>query len=142
MPVRQNMKTINAGVRRKPMHTQYSAPPTHRADSLAHHQSENPMVQMSDSQPPQTLPVESDQKMSERLRKLPTQLNTPNRFVPDLVQVFTTNFTTKFHGGKVFQSASATKQKFVCVRLNQWDTQASQRYMTVLPRQKKCFLKL
>ena len=40
------------------MHTQYSAPPTHHADSLAHHQSEYPKVQMANSQPPQTSHVE------------------------------------------------------------------------------------
>ena len=69
------------------MRTQYSAPPTHRADSLAHRQSECPMAQTADRQPPQTLHVESDQTPSERLQKLPTQLNTANRFVPDLVRV-------------------------------------------------------
>ena len=71
----------------KPMHTQYSAPPTHHADLLAYRQSQNPMAQTADSQPSQTLHVESEQTTSERLRKRPTQLNTPNIFVPDLVRV-------------------------------------------------------
>ena len=69
------------------MRTQYSTPPTHRADSLAHNQSEYPMAQTADSQPPQTSHVESDQTMSEWLRKLPTKLNTPNILVADLVWV-------------------------------------------------------
>ena len=69
------------------MRTQYSAPPTHRADLLAHRQSEYLMAQTADSQPSLTLHVESEQKMSEWLRKLPTQLNTPNIFVPDLIRV-------------------------------------------------------
>ena len=69
------------------MCSQYSAPPTHRTDSLAHRQSEYPMAQMADSQPPQTSHVESDQTMLERLRKLLTQLNTPNILVADLVRV-------------------------------------------------------
>ena len=47
---------------------------------LAHSQSENPMAQTANSQPPQTSHVESDQTTSARLRKLPTQLNTWNRF--------------------------------------------------------------
>ena len=82
----ENKKWQN-GVRRKPMRTQYSAPPTHRTDSLAHRQSENPMAQTSDRPPPQTSHVRSDQTTSKRLRKLPTQLNTPNRNVPALVRV-------------------------------------------------------
>ena len=64
------------------MCTQYSAPPTHRADSLAHRQSENPMAQTSDGPPPQTLHAQSDPTTSTRLWKLPTHLNTPNIFVP------------------------------------------------------------
>ena len=72
---------------RKPKRTQCSAPPTLRADSLAHRQSENPTAQTADSQPPQTSHVESDQTKSMWLRKLPAQLNTPNRNVPDLVRV-------------------------------------------------------
>ena len=74
------------GVHRKPTRTQYSAPPTHRADSLAHRQSENPLAQTSDGPPPQTFHVESEQTMSQQLRKLPAQPNTPNKFVPDLVR--------------------------------------------------------
>ena len=82
---------------RKTKCTQYSAPPTHHADSLAHHQSEriqlahnqseNPMAQTSDGPPPQTSHAQSDPTTSARLRKLPTQLNTPNKFVPKLVRV-------------------------------------------------------
>ena len=72
---------------RKTRRTQYSALPTHCADSLADHQSEIPMAQTADSQPLQTLHVESEQTTSAQLRKLPMQLNTPNIFVPDLVQV-------------------------------------------------------
>ena len=45
------------------------------------------MAQTADSQPPQTLHVESEQTMSAGLGKLPTQLNTPNIFAPDFVQV-------------------------------------------------------
>ena len=67
------------------MRTQYSAPPTHSANSLAHRQSENPMARTADSQPPKIVHVESEQTTSARLRKLPTQLNTPNRFDRDLV---------------------------------------------------------
>ena len=74
-------------MRRKPVRKQYSAPPTHHADSLAYRQSEYLMAQMADSHPPQTLLVESDQTTSERLLKLQMQLNTPNRNVPDLIQV-------------------------------------------------------
>ena len=59
--------------------TQYYASPTHRTDSIAHGQSKNPMAQTADSQPSQTAPAQ--------LRKLPTQLNTPSIFVPDLVLV-------------------------------------------------------
>ena len=54
---------------------------------LANKQSENPMAQTADSQPPQTLRVELEQTTSAQLRKLPTQLNTPSRFVPHLVRV-------------------------------------------------------
>ena len=54
---------------------------------LLYDQSENPMAQTANSQPPQTLHVESKQTTSVRLRKLPTQLNTLNRFVPDLIHV-------------------------------------------------------
>ena len=64
------------------MRTQYSAPPTHHADSLAHRQSEYPMAQTSDSHPPQTSHVNLEPTASELLHKLPTQLNTPNIFVP------------------------------------------------------------
>ena len=60
---------------------------THHADLLAHRQSENPMAQTSDNKPPQTSHADLEQTASERLQKLPTQLNTPNIFVPDLVQV-------------------------------------------------------
>ena len=68
------------------MCAQYSAPPTHCTDSLAHRQSENPVAQTSNSPPPQTLHAQSD-STSMRLRKLLTHLNTPNIFVPDLVRV-------------------------------------------------------
>ena len=64
-----------------------STPPVRMVIQLTHNQSENPMAQTADSQPPQTLHVESEQTTSARLRKLPTQLNTLNRFVPDLVWV-------------------------------------------------------
>ena len=50
-------------------------------------QSENPMAQTSDRPPPQTSHTQSDPTTSAQLRKLPTQLNTPNMFVPDLVRV-------------------------------------------------------
>ena len=60
-------------MRSKTQRTQYSAPPTHRADSLVHCQSEYLMAQMADSQPPQTSHVELDQTTSKRLRTLPTQ---------------------------------------------------------------------
>ena len=43
------------------------------------------MAQTADSQPSQTSHAESEQTISA---KLPTQLNTPNRFVPDLIRVF------------------------------------------------------
>ena len=82
----KNKKWPNV-VRRKPMRTQYSAPATHRPDLLAHRQSENPMAQTSDGPPPQTSHAQSDPTASIRLRKLPTHLNTPNIFVPDLVRV-------------------------------------------------------
>ena len=59
----------------------------HTTNSLAHRQSETPLAQTADGPPPQTSQVESEQTTSERLRKLPTQLNTPNIFVPDLVWV-------------------------------------------------------
>ena len=86
MPILQNMKTRNDG--RELLQNQcISAPPTHHADSLAHRQSENPMAQTSDGQPPQTSHVQSDQTTSVLLRKLPTQLNTPNSFVSDPVRV-------------------------------------------------------
>ena len=68
------------------MCAQYSAPPTHRTDSLAHRQSEYPMAQTADSQPPETSHVELEQTTSERLRKLPMQLNIPKILVPDLVR--------------------------------------------------------
>ena len=64
-----------------------STPPIRTAIQLAHNQSENPMAQTSDSPPPQTLHAESKPTTSARLRKLPTQLNTPNILVPDLVRV-------------------------------------------------------
>ena len=70
------------------MRTQYTASPTHHTDSLAHHQSENPMAQTSDGPPPpQTSHVQSEQATSVQLQKPPMQLNTPNIFVPDLVRV-------------------------------------------------------
>ena len=74
-------------MRSKTQRTQYSAPPTHRADSLVHCQSEYLMAQMADSQPPQTSHVELDQTTSKRLRTLPTQLNTLNILVANLVRV-------------------------------------------------------
>ena len=69
------------------MRTQFFAPSTHRPDWLANNESENPIAQMASSPPPQTLHVESDQATSAWLRKLPMQLNTQNRFVPDFVRV-------------------------------------------------------
>ena len=69
------------------MRTQYSAPPTHHADLLAHYQSENPMAQMSDGPPPQTSHAQSDPTTSARLQKLPTQLNKLKIFAPDLIRV-------------------------------------------------------
>ena len=45
------------------------------------------MAQTSDGPPPQTSHAQSEPTTSTWLRKLPTQLNTPNIFVPDLVQV-------------------------------------------------------
>ena len=85
-PKHENSEWQN-GVHRKTMRTQYYAPPTHHADSLAHRLSESPMAQTADSQPPQTSHVESEQTTSAWLWKLPAQLNTPNIFVPDLVRV-------------------------------------------------------
>ena len=58
------------------MCTQYYAPPTHRADSLAHRQS----IQWL------RWPTANLLRLC-MFRKLPTQLNTPNIFVPDLVRV-------------------------------------------------------
>ena len=62
-------------------------PPIRMVIQLANNQSEYPMAQTSDSQPPQTLHVESEKTTSELLRKLPTLLNTPNIFVPNHIQV-------------------------------------------------------
>ena len=45
------------------------------------------MAQTANSQPPQTSHVEWEQTLSARFQKLPTQLNTLNRFVPKLVRV-------------------------------------------------------
>ena len=64
-----------------------STPPIRTAIQLAHNQSENPVAQMSDIPPPQTSHVELEQTTFAWLRKPPTQLNTPNIFVPDLVRV-------------------------------------------------------
>ena len=88
---------------RKTKRTQYSAPPTHCAYPLAHRQSQRPfswhttnqriqwlrrpMAQMSDGPPPQTSHAQSEPTTSARLWKRPTQLNTPNIFVPDLARV-------------------------------------------------------
>ena len=52
---------------------------------LAHNSSENPVAQTADSQPSQTLQVESEQMLSTWFQKLPTQQNTRNRFVPERV---------------------------------------------------------
>ena len=89
------MKTGNDGTECiEKQSAQYSTPPTHRADLLVHCQlqwshnhSENPMAETADSQPPQTSHIESEQTTSTGLRKLPTQLNTPNVFVPNLIRV-------------------------------------------------------
>ena len=54
------------------MHWFASTPPVRMVIQLAHNQSENPMAQTADSQPPQTLHVESEQTTSVRLRKLPS----------------------------------------------------------------------
>ena len=73
-----------------PSHTQRwftSTLPITMVIKLAHNQAENPMAQTADSQPYLTSHLESEQTTSARLRKLQTQLNTPNRFVPDLVRV-------------------------------------------------------
>ena len=88
MPGLQNMKTRNDRTECVENQCAHSNPPTHHTDLLAHRQSEYPVAQTVDSPPPQTSHVESEQTTSERLRKRPTQLNTPNIFVPDLVQVF------------------------------------------------------
>ena len=86
MPVLQNMKTGNDGAECiEKQSAQYSTPLTHCADSLAHLQSENPMAQTADSQPPQTSHGESKQTTSTWFQKLPKQLNTLNRFVPELI---------------------------------------------------------
>ena len=45
------------------------------------------MAQMGNSQTSQTLHVKSEQTLSAWFQKIPTQLNTPKRFVPELVQV-------------------------------------------------------
>ena len=50
-------------------------------------QSAHSIPPSSDSPPPQTLHAKSEPTESVQLRKLPTQLNTPNRNVPDLVRV-------------------------------------------------------
>ena len=68
-------------------HYRHFTPPTHRADLLANRQSENPMARTSVNPPPQTLHAESEPTTLARLWKLSTRLNTPNRFVPDLVRV-------------------------------------------------------
>ena len=44
------------------------------------------MAQMSESQPPQIMHVQSEPTTSTRLRKLPTQLNTPKRYISNLVR--------------------------------------------------------
>ena len=86
MPVLQNMKTRNDGMKCVEKQSAHSIPaPPHHADSLAHCQSEYPVAQMADSQPPQTLHAESEQTTSGLL--IPTQLNTPNIFDPDLIRV-------------------------------------------------------
>ena len=99
VPVLQSMKTRNdrmecvktkAHTVIRPSHTPrwfISTPPIRMVIQLTNNQLENPMAQTADSQPPQTLHVELEQTTSAWLRKLPTQLNTPNRFVPDLVLV-------------------------------------------------------
>ena len=71
--------------------------PTYCVYLLAHRQSEwslnrqpikvSDAVQSSDCRYSQTLQVESDQTLSTQFQKPPIQLNTPNRFVPELVRV-------------------------------------------------------
>ena len=73
-------------------------PSPYRADSLARCQSEYPMAQKANSQPPQTAHVESDQTTSEQLRKLPTQLKTQNILVADLVRVQTLQMSNGWVG--------------------------------------------
>ena len=96
---------------RKAKCTQYSAPPTHRADLLAHRQSENPMAQTTHSQPPQTLHVESEQTTSERLRKLQMQLNTPNIFVPNLVSPYASDIQLLSRCVPAFRSGLKTQDR-------------------------------
>ena len=63
-------------------------PPTHRADSLGHRQLERPFSWHTTNQRIQWLRHPPTSTTSTWLRKRPTQLNTPNIFVPDLVWVF------------------------------------------------------
>ena len=53
----------------------------------AQNQSEYPMAKIISRQPSQNLHDESDQTQSALFPKLPTQLNTQNRFAPELVRV-------------------------------------------------------
>ena len=88
-PVLQNMRTRNNGTECiEKQSAQCSAPPTHRADLLAHNQSDNPMAPTADSQPSQTSHVESEQTTSVWFQKLLTQLN--SCVVPESLQTLQT----------------------------------------------------
>lgn len=54
---------------------------------LAHNQPENPMAKMANRKTSQTTHVESEQTTSAWFLKVPKQLNIPNRFVRELVQI-------------------------------------------------------
>ena len=64
-----------------------STPPIRMVIQLAHNQSENPMAQMANSHNFSDFACWIRQTLSIRFQKPPAQLNTPNRFVPDLVRL-------------------------------------------------------
>ena len=87
VPVLQSMKTRNDGTEcvKKPMRTQFSTPPTHSADLLAHRQSENPMAQTSDGSSDFACSVGSD-NVRAALKASDAAEHT-NIFSPDLIRV-------------------------------------------------------
>ena len=81
VPVFQNMKTRNDGtecVENQSAHSILPLPHT----ALIHHHTTNQRVQWLDSQTSLMLHVESEQTTHIWFQRLPTQLNTWNRFVP------------------------------------------------------------